>query len=165
MKNLNKIFLLLLPAIMTISSCKKDDSGDPEIQAVNQGIYDLMKEVYLWNDHLPASIDPSAYATPNDLMDALRYDEYDRWSSVITKTEYNQYFVQGEMVGHGFKLGLDASSKIRIAFVYRNTQAYNLGVRRGWIITKINGTDATPSNAFDLLGPAESGRHQYNHIY
>jgi carboxyl-terminal processing protease len=158
MKNLNKIFLLLLPAIMAISSCKKDDSINPEIKAVNQGIYDLMKEVYLWNDHLPASIDLSAYATPNDLMDALRYDVYDRWSTVLTKTEYNQYFVKGEMIGHGFKLGLDASSKIRIAFVYRNTQAYNLGVRRGWIITKINGTDATPSNAFDLLGPAESGR-------
>jgi carboxyl-terminal processing protease len=62
------------------------------------------------------------------------------------------------MIGHGFMLGLDASSKIRIAFVYRNTQAYNLGVRRGWIITKINGTDATSSNAFDLLGPAVSGR-------
>ncbi len=50
------------------------------------------------------------------------------------------------------------AAKIRIAFVYRNTQAYNLGVRRGWIITKINGTDATPSNAFDLLGPPTSGR-------
>lgn len=158
MKDLNKILLLLLLITMTITSCKKDDSGDPAIKAVNEGIYSLMKEVYLWNDHLPASIDPSAYATPNDLMDALRYSVYDRWSTVLTKTEYNQYFVQGEMIGHGFMLGLDASSKIRIAFVYRNTQAYNLGVRRGWIITKINGTDATPSNAFDLLGPATTGR-------
>lgn len=158
MKNLNKIFLFLLPAIMIISSCKKDDSVNPEIKAVNEGIYDLMKEVYLWNDHLPASIDPSAYATPNDLMDALRYKVYDRWSTVLTKTEYNQYFVQGEMIGHGFMLGRDASGKIRIAFVYRNTQAYNQGVRRGWIITKINGTDATSSNAYDLLGPATSGR-------
>jgi carboxyl-terminal processing protease len=158
MKNINKIILLLLLATMTVTSCKKDDSGDPTIKAVNQGIYDLMKEVYLWNDHLPASIDPSAYATPNDLMDALRYSVYDRWSTVLTKTEYNQYFVQGEMIGHGFMLGLDASSKVRIAFVYRNTQAYKLGVRRAWIITKINGTDVTPSNAFDLLGPATAGR-------
>jgi carboxyl-terminal processing protease len=158
MKNVNKIFLLLLLAIMSITSCKKDDSVNPEIKAVNQGIYDLMKEVYLWNDHLPASVDPASYATPNDLMDALRYKVYDRWSTVLTKTEYNQYFVQGEMIGHGFMLGLDASSKIRIAFVYRNTQAYNLGVRRGWIITKINGTDVTSTNAFDLLGPSTSGR-------
>ncbi len=50
-----------------------------------------------------------AYATPNDFMDALRYSEYDRWSTVLTKTEYNQYFVQGSMIGHGFMLGLDAS--------------------------------------------------------
>jgi carboxyl-terminal processing protease len=158
MKNLNKIFLLLLLASMTITSCKKDSSGDPVINAVNQGIDDLMKEVYLWNDHLPASVDPSAYATPNDLMEALRYKVYDRWSTVLTRDEYNQYFVQGEMIGHGFMLGLDANNKIRIAFIYRNNQAYNLGVRRGWIITKINGTDATPSNAFNLLGPATAGR-------
>ncbi len=158
MKNLNKIFLLFLLVIITITSCKKDDSVDPVIKAVNQGIYDLMKEVYLWNDHLPASVDPSAYATPNELMDALRYKVYDRWSTVLTRDEYNQYFVQGEMIGHGFMLGLDANNKIRIAFVYRNNQAYDLGVRRGWIITKINGTDATPSNAFDLLGPLTSGR-------
>ena len=83
-KNLSKIFLLFLLATMTITSCKKDNSVDPVIKAVNQGIYDLMKEVYLWNDHLPASIDPSAYATPNDLMDALRYKVYDRWSTVLT---------------------------------------------------------------------------------
>jgi carboxyl-terminal processing protease len=158
MKNLNKAFLLFLLATLVITSCKKDDSVDPAVRAVNQGIYDLMKEVYLWNDHLPASIDVSAYATPNDFMDALRYEVYDRWSTVLTKAEYNQYFVQGEMIGHGFMLGLDASGKIRIAFVYRNTQAYNLGIRRGWIITKINGTEATSSNAFDLLGPSTSGR-------
>jgi carboxyl-terminal processing protease len=158
MKNLNRIFLLLLLATTMITSCKKDDSVDPTIKAVNEGIYELMKEVYLWNDHLPASVDPSAYATPNDFMDALRYKVYDRWSTVLTKTEYNQYFVQGEMIGHGFMLGLDAGGKVRIAFVYRNTQAYDQGVRRGWILSKINGTEVTSSNAFDLLGPATSGR-------
>jgi len=156
MKNLNKIFILFLLAIISITSCKKDE-GNPDIKAVNEGIYDLMNEVYLWNDQLP-TVDPSAYATPNDLMNALRYDEVDRWSTVITKTEYNQYFVQGKMIGHGFMLGLDATGKIRIAFVYRNTEAYNKSVRRGWIITTINGTAATPSNAFDLLGPSETGR-------
>ncbi len=158
MKIPTKIFLLLLLSVMIITSCKKDDSGNAEINYVNEGIYDLMKEYYLWNDHLPASVDPSLYSTPAELMDALRYDTYDRWSSVISKTEYNQYFVQGQMIGHGFMLGLDAGGNIRIAFLYRNTQAYNLGVRRGWIITRINGTDATPSNAFDLLGPSTSGR-------
>jgi carboxyl-terminal processing protease len=162
MKNLSRLLFLLLLAILTITSCKKDDSGNnsnnTEITAVDNAIFDLMKEVYLWNDHLPASINPSSYATPNDCMDALRYSVYDRWSTVLTKSEFEQYFVAGQMIGHGFMLGLDANSKIRIAFVYRNTQAYNQGVRRGWIITKINGTQATAANAYNLLGPATAGR-------
>ena len=36
MKNLNKIFLLFLLVIITITSCKKDDSVDPVIKAVNR---------------------------------------------------------------------------------------------------------------------------------
>jgi len=114
MKKLSKLFLLLLVPVFSGISCQNDNNntGDPAITAVNKGIYDLMKEVYLWNDQLPASIDPSAYATPNDFMEALRYDVYDRWSTVLTKDEYNSYFVEGQMIGHGFMLGLDALGNI-----------------------------------------------------
>jgi carboxyl-terminal processing protease len=158
MKKLSKLTLLLLLAFATIASCKKEsDTGNEIIKVVNTSIYDLMKDVYLWYDQLPV-IDPSNYATPNDLMNALRYTTYDKWSTVLTKSEYNQYFTAGQMIGHGFMLSVDGSNNIRVAFVYRSTQAYNLGVRRSWIITKVNGTAATSGNVFDLLGPAEAGR-------
>jgi carboxyl-terminal processing protease len=158
MKKLSRIVLLLFLAFATVASCiKEGDTGNQVIKAINSGIYDLMKEVYLWYDHLP-EIDPSTYTTPNDLMDALRYKTYDKWSTVLTKTDYNQYFTAGQMIGHGFMLSVDGSNNIRVAFVYRATQAYNLGVRRSWIITRVNGTDATTGNVFDLLGPAEKGR-------
>jgi len=86
----------------------------------------------------------------------LRYLPYDRWSSVISKTEYEQYFEEGKMIGHGFLLSWDGAN-IRVAFVYRSTQAYASGVRRSWIIKKVNGTAVTSANAFDLLGPLEAG--------
>jgi len=157
MKLLSKLIMLLFLVWVTANSCKQDDDGEIEtIKVVDRGIYELMKDVYLWYDQLP-EINPDSYSSPDALMDALRYGTYDKWSTVLTKTEYNQYFEAGQMIGHGFMLGEDAGGKIRIAFVYRNTQAHDLGVRRGWIITHVNGTVATTGNVFDLLGPSEEG--------
>ena len=141
--------------LLILVSCKKEKDNSVEI--INKETYDLMKIVYLWNTHLPTSIDPAAYSTPAEFMDALRYDVYDRWSVIITKDEFSQYFEEGVMIGHGFMLGLDNDENIRIAFVYPGTEAYSQGVRRGWIVSKINGTVATPANVFMLLGDSEVG--------
>ncbi len=61
------------------------------------------------------------------------------------------------MIGHGFMLGLDNAGNVRICFLYRNTEAANKGVKRGWIISKVNGTAANSSNVFNLLGASEVG--------
>ena len=157
MKKRYRLLLPLFLAFVTIISCVKDeDNGNKAIKAVNNAIYELMQEVYLWYDNLP-TLDPEVYATPNELMDEIRYKLYDKWSTVITKTEYNQYFEQGQLIGHGFLLSVDNDNNIRVAFVYRSTQTYELGVRRSWIITRVNGTVATTTNIFDLLGPAKAG--------
>lgn len=157
MKNTNKLILLFLLAGITLQACKKDEAPEiTDIQIVNSSIYDLMKNVYLWYDHLPA-VDPQKYSTPEDLMDALRYATYDKWSFVITKTEYSQYFEEGQMIGHGFLISVDGSDNLRIAFVYRGTEAYNQGVRRGWVIQTVNGTAANTGNVFDLLGASQKG--------
>ncbi len=158
MRTIQKLLLILVLTWAAATSCTRDDDfGKEAIIAVNKAIYELMQDVYLWYDHLP-SVDPSVYTTPSNLMDDLRYSEYDKWSAVITKTEYNQYFNQGQMVGHGFLLSVDAGNNIRVAFVYRFTQAYEQGVRRSWIVTHVNGTVATTENVFDLLGPSDVGR-------
>jgi hypothetical protein len=114
MKTRSRSLFLFFLVLFTVISCKKDE--DNTIEIVNREIYNLMKIVYLWNTHLPVDLNTSAYATPADLMDALRYDVYDKWSTVITKEQYNQYFEEGTMIGHGFMLGLDADENIRIAF-------------------------------------------------
>jgi carboxyl-terminal processing protease len=155
MKTLSRFRILILILFFTALSCKKEEESEVEI--VNQYVFELMKDVYLWYDHLPATINPSAYPTPDSLMKKLRYPVYDRWSSIISKTEFNQYYLEGTMIGHGILLGLDENENVRIAFVYRSTQAYDLGVRRSWIVSKVNGTSVTPTNIFDLLGDSEIG--------
>ncbi len=157
MKTLNIIKSLLVVALLVIIiSCEKDNDKDYDKVAVNREIYFDMLDIYLWYEYLPA-VNFADYATPELFLEALRYKPLDKWSVVLTKEQFNQYFEEGKMIGHGISLAVDEANKIRIAFVYRSTQAYNNGVRRGWIINKVNGTLATPSNVMSLLGEQEIG--------
>ena len=78
--------------------------------------------------------------------------------------------MQGSFVGHGIRIGLDGSGKARIVKIYKNSPLYSNGssnpngVRRGWIIKKLNGTDLAPiiasGNALLIIilsGPATAG--------
>ncbi len=161
MKKRNRLgWLKVIPGLFLLGflmfSCQKDTSSLTDIQLVNNEIYSQMQNIYLWYDKLP-NIDPTSFSDPNTLMDSLRYKTYDRWSFVLTQDEYDQYFVNGQMIGHGFLLGKDESDNVRILFVYPGTSAYNSGVRRGWIIKKVNGTAVTPDNVTNLIGKSELG--------
>jgi len=158
MKTRFRLIFLFGFLLFTIIACKKDENDEGNhVETINQEIYDVMKVVYFWNTHISSSINATSYTSPADLLDDLRYEVYDKWSIVLTEDEFNQYFEEGKMIGHGFLLGLDNNDNIRIAFIYPTTQAYSQGVRRGWIITKINGIPANTSNVFLLLGDAEVG--------
>jgi C-terminal processing protease CtpA/Prc len=85
-------------------------------------------------------------------MEALRYTQYDKWSTVLTKADFDSYFTEGKMIGHGFMVGLDANDNFRIAFVYRGTQAEEKGVKRGWILSKVNSKTASIQNYDGLFG-------------
>jgi hypothetical protein len=54
-------------------------------------------------------------------------------------------------------VGLDQSDNFRIVFVYRFTEAAEKGVKRGWILSKVNGTTVTISNFGTILGENSVG--------
>lgn len=141
---------ILFLAVFFLHSCDVDPIISNE-EYVNKYLYNAMEDIYLWNDKLPV-VNPVYYSTPYELMEVLRYKEVDRWSFVITWHEYQQYFQEGKMIGHGFMLSRDEDYNLRIAFIYPSTSAYSKGIRRGWIIRKINGVVASPSNVMELLG-------------
>lgn len=150
----HKLYFLPIIVCVILHSCSKND--DDNILIVNKQIYNIMQDIYLWYEYVP-TVNISLFDTPYELMDALRYKTLDKWSVVITKDEYEQYFKRGEVIGHGFLLGIDYSDRIRIAFVYTFTQAYDKGIRRSWIVNKINDVTVTPDNVFVLLGKSEIG--------
>ncbi len=141
-------------------SCKKEivapASEIDSVHAINKIVYDYMKNWYLWYDSIP-NVDYTKYSTPDSFLNAIIYKPIDRWSFIITKTQYENEFIQGTYYGHGFAVGLDAQGNIRISVIFNNSDLYTAGVRRGWIISKINGITPDTGNIDNLLGKNIAG--------
>jgi hypothetical protein len=159
-----KKFLIILSIVLTVfSSCKRDEPVIEVTPAMaRDSLYYIMKQWYYWYDLMPA-VTKENYSDPYELMEALRYIPLDRWSFVA---DYDEFIaqMQGTFVGHGIRIGIDDSDKARIAMIYKNSPLYAQGVRRGWIIKSINGTDIAPilisGNAAaynNVIGPSTEG--------
>jgi carboxyl-terminal processing protease len=175
---MKKLFFLSLVFLTLFVSCKKDpvipeDTTPPVTTPTvaekgRDALYGLMTDWYFWYKNLPV-IKLTDYKDPYELMNALRYKQLDRWSFVA---DYDSYIasMQGTFVGHGIRIKLDAQGKARIATIYNNSPLYAngltnpRGVRRGWIIKKLNGQDLAPilaagdNTAYNnLIGSATAG--------
>jgi carboxyl-terminal processing protease len=155
-------FLLFIVIPFLIVSCEKDESSSfashaDSVNYVNQKVESYLRDMYLWYDQLPQQIDPKQYTTPKAFLDAMIYKPVDRWSFIITSDEYNSLFVSGSYIGFGFSYSLDENDLFRISFVFTQSDLYTAGVRRGWIIEKIDNTAVDTTNISELFGKKEAG--------
>jgi C-terminal processing protease CtpA/Prc len=164
---MKKLIIILLLLTVGFISCKKDIPAAIIIPTVDEKardyLYDAMNKYYLWYKLMPVVV-KTDYIDPYELLDAMEYKALDRWSFVLT---YNQYQTQsqGGFVGHGISMGLDLTkTNVRIAQIYSKSPLYKKGVRRGWIIKKLNGTDLAQvfidkdSATYNhLIGKAQAG--------
>jgi carboxyl-terminal processing protease len=153
-------FVFLLGLV--VFSCQKDSeielsSHADSVLYVNKKVESLMHDIYLWNGNVPSGISPSNYSSPASYLDALIFKPIDKWSFIITKEEFNSYFVTGKYYGHGFAFELDNNNNFRISFIYEKSDLKAVGVKRGWIIKQINNTKVDTTNIGNLLGPSELG--------
>jgi carboxyl-terminal processing protease len=163
---INKLIFYTLLLILISSSCKKDPVLPSDVAVTpamgRDSLYYIMKEWYYWFDKMP-TVTKEDYADPYLLMEAMRYKALDRWSFVSDFDEFNAQ-MQGTFVGHGFRVGVDATGNARIAMIYNKSPLYAEGVRRGWIIKKVNNQDLAPilisgdGAAYSaLIGPSTAG--------
>lgn len=129
--------------------------------AVKEAIFGSMGEWYYWNEELPTTVDYSAYATNDELLDALVFKPLDRFSYLTTQEAFNDAFV-GRNAGHGFGYAFGADGKLYISFVFDESPAGKDGWKRGWEITQINGKAIseyqTSSGGYDFkLGNPDPG--------
>ena len=163
---MKKVLLISLLVIPVLNGCKKDpvpEDNTPTIEErARDGLYDLMKYVYLWYNTMP-TVKVSDFAGPEEILEALRYKTRDRWSFV---TDYESFMasMQGSFVGHGIRLSLDNANNVRVVSLYEGSDLWPKGVRRGWIVKEINGTLIAPifisgnNTAYNnLMGPATAG--------
>ena len=146
-------------------ACKKDTpvvenaetAQQTEFRVVKNGILQIMKQYYLWNNTLP-NVNVDSIATPQKLLDTLRNKQYDRYSFLTSKTYMQQLFQQGAYVGYGVSFKGDAQGNLRIAFLFSESPLVASGVQRGWIVKSVNGTAITPQvDITSLLGSDQAG--------
>jgi len=162
---MKKFIFILFLIVLGFSSCKKNVSPAPAPTADEQArdtLYYIMNQYYFWYKQMPV-VTKTDYKDPYTLLTAMEYKTLDRWSFIQT---YAQYIAQstGSFVGHGIQMGMDPTNQVRIAQIYSNSPLYTKGVRRGWIVKKLNGTPLAPifltndATAYsNLIGAATAG--------
>lgn len=162
----------LIACTVLAVSCKKssggnDNGGDnnnnppaaTQEQLFMDSVYLFTKEVYLWNTVLPTyeQFNPRQYTGATQLesgqkvMNAVKkLQPLDRFSFVTTK-EQSGGLQTGDETDWGFFLHGAYINATDVAwfvtYVYDQSSAGTAGVKRGWIINKINGTKLDASDA------------------
>jgi C-terminal processing protease CtpA/Prc len=108
-----------------------------------------LREWYLFPETLPASLDPTPYASVGDYVDALtataRGQRRDRYFTYLTSiAAEDAYYTSGSSAGFGFRLALDSTGqRLFITEAFEGAPALTAGVDRGAEILAIGTTSAT----------------------
>ncbi|MHA4847610.1 S41 family peptidase [Flavitalea antarctica] len=153
-------FLALCAAgIVVMASCKKETSsnaGTPPVDSsrtvsANDKMKDTVigytRDIYLWYEQIPANFNARSYTDPTKIMTAIRQysvepgftKPVDRWSFAMKKTEWDN--VSSGIAGDfGIDVIFRGDGDLRVKSVEKESPAGKAGVRRGWRITKLNGS-------------------------
>jgi C-terminal processing protease CtpA/Prc len=114
-----------------------------------------LREWYLFPETLPASLDPSPFATVDDYVDALtanaRAQRRDRYFTYLTSISgEDAYYATGASGGFGIRLML-RDNRLYVSEVFEDTPAAAAGIERGTEIVAIGATAGGLRTVTDLL--------------
>lgn len=161
-------YLLLILAVSV--GCSRDDSDirrdDPSNNSrnrsyskdytVHQFVWETMYTYYYWNDKIPNRLNITQFNTPNDVFEYFLYPE-DRFSAIMNNyTETESYFNNVYVTdGINFILGPDRLNSDNVVayvqYVYKDSPGEAAGIKRGDVITKVNGQTLNKTNYKSLL--------------
>ncbi|ELR68933.1 Carboxyl-terminal protease [Fulvivirga imtechensis AK7] len=144
--------LLIIIALAGLTSCNDDDAHNPNIDA-NNWIYDVMKEVYYWTDEIPANVNRGQ--DPSNFFHQLLSDD-DRFSAIVPDYQELKNALSGvsKEAGYEFALARVENSNDVVAiilYVKKDSPADDAGLKRGDVISQINGTTITIDNYRQLI--------------
>lgn len=125
--------------------------------------FGVLQEWYLFPETLPASLDPSPYATVADYINALtataRGQGRDRFFTYLTSIkEEDAFYASGSSAGFGFRLSTDAAQKR--AFVsesFETAPAFAAGMDRGDEIVAVGETPGNLRLVSDIIAAEGAG--------
>ncbi len=127
-----------LPLLLALSAC---GSGDPLCSPVLEKALVLQRvnDWYLHQELLPSGLDPGAYASAAELLDAAtaaaRAQGLDRgWSYLLPTAQAEAYFQRGESAGFGFGLlvrGAAPAQRLFVSQAFPGSPAAGAGFTRG----------------------------------
>jgi C-terminal processing protease CtpA/Prc len=159
------ISLLFAVVFSLLISCEKNMGPDPgngngtviseQTKYINNWIFDVMHEVYLWEEFIPAGLEPDKAPDPEKFFYEFVYD-LDRFSWI-----YNDYDgLMGEYYGVQKSTGFSpAFGRINgsdtlfavVEYVYRGSPADSAELKRGDIILEVDGQPLTVNTYRDIL--------------
>jgi hypothetical protein len=130
--------LAALVLVSTLAACPQS-TGTCDEDVRKQRVLAQARSWYLYRDLLPDPIDPGAYASAQDLLDALTATARDQgldrgWSYLVSKTEYDRYARQALTIGFGYSWGTIGEApqlRVLLSQVYAGSAAAAAGFLRG----------------------------------
>jgi len=149
--------IIILSALL-VAACLSSDGASDEapvaacsLEGQKQFVLDNMRAWYFWNDLLPAQVDTSQFATPEDLLAFLTTfspditpddgidNPVDRFSFINTAAADQAFFGEGKFEGFGFSSRFVAENDLRLSRVFFDSPANRAGLARGQQIIALNG--------------------------
>ncbi|MDR1743171.1 MAG: hypothetical protein LBR48_05045 [Dysgonamonadaceae bacterium] len=160
---ISAVMLLLFAAL---PSCKDDHSGsielvEGEVNLVTQFVYDGMSSYYLWNKEVASKVPTTEDSDPEQYFYSIlnSTDSEHGWSWITDDVESLLSSFSGEETkAFGFNplpLWYDNTYTNIVAFVryvFPNTPAAAAGLKRGEVITHVNGTPLNINNYSAIYG-------------
>lgn len=166
------ILWMLASFTCLLSSCSKPadevapktvtTSAASENSTIDNWILENMRDYYYWNDKIPAN--PDTTLAPSDFFDSILYaydatlrPDGDRFSWIEESADQLAAELSGESktTGMEFTLFLRSSGSsdviAQVLYVLPGSPAAIAGLKRGDIISKVNGQGITVSNYASLL--------------
>ena len=141
------IWSVVLLVLVGASSCKKSKSeGASRDELTKDSIYLYAQQTYYWNSGMPsyADFNPRKYSSNSAILTAIKAlpstGGKDKYSFIDDGTVASE--LGGVAGDFGFSVFFNDANDLRIKYVYASSPAAVQGLKRGYRITRINGSTA-----------------------
>jgi C-terminal processing protease CtpA/Prc len=123
------------------------------VSSQNLFVRDVMTDIYFWYKEMP-TVNPTRYNSPDDYLNAVRYQPLDtRFSYIGMKAAEDAFYSDSQYIGFGFASSYDGS-RMWVAQVFPDSPASEAGLVRGHRFVEINGQTIEDLAANGQLGGA-----------